>query len=138
MHFAADWKTQKVIYDVTGEHAGYIRPPYGCWQKWTDAQVNLIEVLWNVDPRDWATTDADTVVQRVLKDTKSGDIILLHDVSASSVQACIYLVIDTAETGALAGHGRRGAFVRAAYLNVPVISWQNNHDLNHYKLKKKE
>ena len=82
-------KTQKAIYDVTGEYAGYIRPPYGCWQKELDAQVNLIEVLWNVDPRDWATTDADTVVQRVLKDTKPGDIILLHDASASSVQAAL-------------------------------------------------
>ena len=51
-------------------------------------------VLWNVDPRDWATTDADTVVQRVLKDTKPGDIILLHDASASSVQAA-FTVIDT-------------------------------------------
>lgn len=57
---------------MTGEYAGYIRPPYGCWQKELDVQVNLIEVLWNVDPRDWATTDADTVVQRVLKDTKPG------------------------------------------------------------------
>ena len=87
-------KTQKAIYDVTGEYAGYIRPPYGCWQKELDAQVNLIEVLWDVDPRDWATTDADTVVQRVLKDTKPGDIILLHDASASSVQAA-FTVIDT-------------------------------------------
>lgn len=87
-------KTQKAIYDVTGEYAGYIRPPYGCWQKELDAQVNLIEVLWNVDPRDWATTDADTVVQRILKDTKPGDIILLHDASASSVQAA-FTVIDT-------------------------------------------
>ena len=60
-------KTQKAIYDVTGEYAGYIRPPYGCWQKELDAQVNLIEVLWNVDPRDWATTDADTVVQESSK-----------------------------------------------------------------------
>ena len=101
-------KTQKAIYDVTGEYAGYIRPPYGCWQKELDAQVNLIEVLWNVDPRDWATTDADTVVQRVLKDTKPGDIILLHDASASSVQAA-FTVIDTLQTGMLVEAGR-GAF----------------------------
>mgnify|MGYP002520583389 CR=1 FL=1 len=87
-------KTQKAIYDVTGEYAGYIRPPYGCWQKELDQKVNLIEVLWNVDPRDWATTDADTVVQRILKDTKPGDIILLHDASKSSVQAA-FTVIDT-------------------------------------------
>ena len=79
---------------MTGEYAGYIRPPYGCWQKELDAQVNLIEVLWNVDPKNKKTTKTDTVVQRVLKDTKPGDIILLHDASASSVQAA-FTVIDT-------------------------------------------
>lgn len=87
-------RTQEAIHDITGEYTGYVRPPYGCWQKELDRQVNLIEVLWNVDPRDWATTDADTVVARILKDTKPGDIILLHDASPSSVQAA-FTVIDT-------------------------------------------
>ncbi|MCM1561884.1 MAG: polysaccharide deacetylase family protein [Butyrivibrio sp.] len=80
-------RTQEVIYSVTGEYAGYIRPPYGCWQKELDAQVPLIEVLWDVDPRDWATEDSDAVVQRIIKNTKEGSIILLHDASASSVKA---------------------------------------------------
>lgn len=80
-------KTQQAIYAVTGEYAGYVRPPYGCWQKELDTRAQLIEVLWNVDPRDWATTDASLVTQRILKDVKPGNIILLHDASESSVQA---------------------------------------------------
>ena len=86
-------KTQEAIYHVTGKNAGYIRPPYGCWKKSLDTQVPLIEVLWDIDPMDWATKDADTVVQRILKGVPDGSIILLHDASESSVQAA-FTVID--------------------------------------------
>ncbi len=89
-------KTQTAIHDVTGEYANFIRPPYGCWPKELSKQVPLIEILWDVDPMDWATADADTVVQRVLDNTEEGSIILLHDASASSVQAA-FTIIDTLE-----------------------------------------
>lgn len=89
-------KTQAAIQSVTGEYADFIRPPYGCWKKELSEKVSLIEVLWDVDPLDWATTDADTVVQRVLKNTEEGSIILMHDASASSVQAAL-TIIDTLE-----------------------------------------
>jgi peptidoglycan/xylan/chitin deacetylase (PgdA/CDA1 family) len=82
-------RTQEVICAVTGEYAGYIRPPYGCWRKELDAKVPLIEVLWDVDPMDWATNDADTVVQRIETHVEEGSIILLHDASASTVQAAL-------------------------------------------------
>ena len=80
-------KTQEAIHNVTGKYAGYIRPPYGCWKKSLDVEVPLIEVLWDIDPLDWATKDADTVVQRILKGVPEGCIILLHDASQSSVHA---------------------------------------------------
>ena len=86
-------KTQEAIHNVTGKYAGYIRPPYGCWKKSMDVEVPLIEVLWDIDPLDWATKDADTVVQRILKGVPEGSIILLHDASQSSVQAA-FSVID--------------------------------------------
>ena len=86
-------KTQEAIHNVTGKYAGYIRPPYGCWKKSLDVEVPLIEVLWDIDPLDWATKDADTVVQRILKGVTEDSIILLHDASQSSVQAA-FSVID--------------------------------------------
>lgn len=87
-------KTQQAIYDVTGEYTGYIRPPYGCWKKELDQELPMIEVLWDIDPLDWATKDADTVVQRVLQKIPNGSIILLHDASESSVSAA-FTIIDT-------------------------------------------
>lgn len=89
-------KTQEIIYEVTGQYPDYIRPPYGCWKKELNDEIPLIEVLWDVDPCDWATTDADTVVQRVMKQVKDGSIILLHDASNSSVQAA-FRIIDQLE-----------------------------------------
>jgi peptidoglycan/xylan/chitin deacetylase (PgdA/CDA1 family) len=85
-------RTQEAIYAVTGEYAGYIRPPYGSWRKELDAKVPLIEVLWSVDPMDWATNDADTVVQRIESHVEEGSIILLHDASESTVQAAFRTV----------------------------------------------
>ena len=87
-------KTRQAIYDVTGEYTGYIRPPYGCWKKELDQELPMIEVLWDIDPLDWATKDADTVVQRVLQKCPDGSIILLHDASESSVCAA-FTIIDT-------------------------------------------
>lgn len=35
-------------------------------------------IHWNVNPKDWENPGTDEIVQRVLNNTKSGDIILLH------------------------------------------------------------
>ena len=87
-------KTNEAIYNITGEFPEYIRPPFGCWKSNLDYETTMIEVLWNVDPLDWKTDNADVVVQRILKDVEEDDIILLHDASESSVNAA-FRVIDT-------------------------------------------
>ncbi|MCM1283651.1 MAG: polysaccharide deacetylase family protein [Muribaculaceae bacterium] len=91
---------REAIYSVTGEYAGFIRPPYGCWKDSLNDKVPMIEVLWDVDPLDWATADADTVAQRILKAVdKGGTIILLHDASQSSVQAAFTVIDALTEQG---------------------------------------
>lgn len=92
-------KTQEAIYQVTGEYPDFIRPPYGCWKKELDDQIPMIEVLWDVDPCDWATTDSGTVVQRILSQVKDGSIILLHDASRSSVQAAFTAIDELRQEG---------------------------------------
>lgn len=87
-------RTNGAIYRATGQYASYIRPPYGCWKEDLDYEVQMVEVLWDIDPRDWATTSSDLVVQRVLNEVEENSIILLHDASKSSVQAA-FTIIDT-------------------------------------------
>ena len=73
----------------------FLRPPGGFI---TDgvrqvAQARQLAILsWSVDPRDWATSDAAAVEQSVLHNVKDGDIILLHDMSMSSVRAALDIV----------------------------------------------
>lgn len=89
-------RTNDAIYRATGQHASYIRPPYGCWKEDLDYEVQMVEVLWDIDPRDWATTSSSLVVQRVLSEVEENSIILLHDASKSSVQAA-FTIIDELE-----------------------------------------
>lgn len=54
---------------------------------------------WSVDPKDWATNDADAVERQVIRQVKDGDIILLHDMSDSSVEAALTIVDELLEEG---------------------------------------
>lgn len=85
-------KTNEAIYKITGEYPEYIRPPFGCWKSNLDYQTKMIEVLWNIDPLDWKTNNADAVAARILKEVQEDDIILLHDASESSVNAAFQII----------------------------------------------
>ena len=55
-----------------------------------DAGLSILN--WSVDPRDWATRDATAVVQAVVTDVVDGDVVLLHDMRGSSVEAALAIV----------------------------------------------
>lgn len=92
-------KTNHAIYEVTGEYAEYIRPPYGCWKCNLDYQTNMIEVLWDIDPLDWKTSNSAAVVKRVVTKCQENDIILLHDAYESSVAAALEIIDTLQEQG---------------------------------------
>lgn len=56
-------KTNAAIYDITGKYPEYIRPPYGCWKCNLDYETKMIEVLWDVDPKDWATDNSGVIAK---------------------------------------------------------------------------
>ena len=73
----------------------FLRPPGGCCSDAVRqvAEVRNLAILgWSVDPRDWATHDVSSIERFVLKNVKDGDIVLLHDMSDSSVQAALDIV----------------------------------------------
>lgn len=85
-------KTNKIIADITGVYPTYIRPPYGKWSGKIEEKISMTPVLWTVDPCDWNTTNVNKVVECVVKNTKNGDIILMHDIYESSVAAALEIV----------------------------------------------
>ena len=73
-----------------------MRPPFGEWKKNLDFYVTMLPVFWNVDSLDWKLQNTEKIVKRVVKDVKEGDIILMHDIFETSVQAA-FQIIDTLE-----------------------------------------
>ncbi len=92
--------TQESIHDVTSTYPSVIRPPYGSKN---DAVMECAQgkkiVTWTIDTEDWHSKNAEVIVNKVIKDVKDGDIILMHDLYASSAEAAIILVPKLQEMG---------------------------------------
>ena len=72
-----------------------LRPPGGCCSDAVDqvaGAMGLAIIGWNLDPKDWATQDTAAVGKSILDQVQDGDIILMHDMSASSVNAALNIV----------------------------------------------
>jgi len=92
-------KTNTILEEITGKEVLYVRPPYGTWEKGLEQELNMIPVLWNVDPLDWCSNDALCVAGKVIANAKENDIILLHDYYESSVTAALEIVDELLKSG---------------------------------------
>ena len=63
------------------------------------ADLGLAVLLWSVDPRDWATRDTAAIERRVVNRVQDGDVILLHDMSDSSVDAALVIIDQLQQQG---------------------------------------
>jgi len=73
----------------------FLRPPQGrCSQPVCQvAEATGLSLLhWSVDPRDWAGKDSAAVCRSIVRQVRDGDVILLHDMSDSSVDAALNAV----------------------------------------------
>ena len=88
-------RTEEILLEQTGEAPRLLRPPGGCCNDLVRELARnhgLALVTWSVDPRDWATGSRDAIVRSVVERAGDGDIILLHDMSDSSVDAALEIV----------------------------------------------
>jgi peptidoglycan/xylan/chitin deacetylase (PgdA/CDA1 family) len=82
------WRvTSEIISSATGVSPVLFRPPYGVTNELMSSTIKAPFILWSVDPRDWADRDAAAITRRVLESARPGDIILLHDIHVTSVNA---------------------------------------------------
>lgn len=80
-------RTNRAIYAATGQLPQYVRPPYG---NITAAEGRAVEqpiIRWSVDSRDWAYLNKTRDINSVMRATRSGSIVLMHDIHAPSVAA---------------------------------------------------
>lgn len=73
----------------------FFRPPGG---QLSDGVVQVAKArglaiaLWSVDPRDWESRDAAAIGNHVIRATAAGDVVLMHDMSGSSIKAATAVI----------------------------------------------
>ena len=85
-------RTNAVLEEITGEKPSFVRPPYGSWDKSFEKELNMFPVLWNIDPLDWCSHNAECIAARVVEKAGDGDIILMHDYYDTSVIAALEVI----------------------------------------------
>lgn len=92
-------RTRALLIEILGEGDYWLRPPYGivdpAVESWADGPL----ILWSVDPEDWKDSNTDRIVNSVLSQVEDGDIILMHDIYDSSVDAALRIVDGLLERG---------------------------------------
>jgi len=74
-------RTQRIVETVTGKAPRLFRAPYGV--RWiglgeVQREFNLMGVMWTSIGLDWKLP-ADKIAGRLLRGTRAGDILCLHD-----------------------------------------------------------
>ena len=70
------------LQDVIGEHSNLFRPPFGGRRPAVlriVRELRLEPVMWNVTGYDWNAPPAAAIENKVTKQMRGGDVILLHD-----------------------------------------------------------
>ena len=89
------WETAEKIRQTVGVRPVVMRPPGGAYNELVQKEAEeegMSVILWSVDPKDWASHNAGAVLETMADNAGDGDIILMHDMWNSSVEAALALV----------------------------------------------
>lgn len=91
--------TNVEIQNIIGEAATLVRPPYGSYNEVVQSGVTFPLVMWSIDTRDWELKNVELVKNNVLNTVKDGEIILLHDIHETTVQAMLQVIPELINRG---------------------------------------
>lgn len=92
-------QTETALAEILGGSGYWLRPPYGLVDPELSARLTTPMVHWSVDPRDWESRSTEKIVPAVLSAVRPGDVILLHDIYETSVDAALEIVDALTEQG---------------------------------------
>jgi peptidoglycan-N-acetylglucosamine deacetylase len=84
------------IHTAVGVRPGMFRAPYGAWSRATldyCASAGLMPLDWSVDPRDWSRPGVHAIVRNIMRNTRTGSIILEHDGGGDRAQTVAALKV---------------------------------------------
>jgi peptidoglycan-N-acetylglucosamine deacetylase len=94
-------KTQAVL-EKARLRPQWFRPPYGAGEKKARviaAKYHMRTILWSVDARDWQSHNPLTLEKAIMKNVRSGDVILLHDTKKVTAQVLDSLMTHLEKAG---------------------------------------
>lgn len=91
--------TRAALRAILGDREFLLRPPYGFLDDTLLQQADSPIILWSVDPEDWHNRDVQREVAHIVSHVQDGDIILMHDIFAESVDAALQVVDQLHQAG---------------------------------------
>lgn len=89
----------EAVCELTGREVTLVRPPYGAKDEKVRRTVPHPLIAWCIDTEDWKSKDPDLVCEIIKQQVKDGDIILMHDIYATTAQAVEKIVPWLVEQG---------------------------------------
>lgn len=84
--------TDVYISEIIGRFPMYLRPPYGGVNDDVIKIANRPLIFWNIDTEDWKYKDKAKVKKAIIDGAADGNIILMHDIHETTVDAVIELL----------------------------------------------
>ena len=88
-----------MLEEIIGERARYYRSPGGNQNENVLNTISKPCILWNVDTRDWESRDTQKIISKTLKEVDDGDIILMHEIYKTTLDAVEPIIIKLKEKG---------------------------------------
>lgn len=90
--------SDKVAAATGGSPTTVTRPPYGAFDDHVKAAAPEPLIMWSIDTLDWKTKNVQSTIKSVNTAT-DGDIVLMHDIHKTSVEAAIQVIPQLIEKG---------------------------------------
>ena len=84
--------TNAKVQAITGQDIILFRPPGGNHNEMVRDAADAPFIMWSLDTLDWQHKDVKTTVEKVLNNVRDGDIVLMHDIHPTSLQAAKVLI----------------------------------------------
>jgi len=80
-------RTNEKFVKLTGRNLNLLRPSYGAINSNVLKQLKMPVILWNIDTLDWQKRDAEYVKNHILQNITDGDIVLMHSLYPTTLEA---------------------------------------------------
>ncbi|MFW6029523.1 MAG: polysaccharide deacetylase family protein [Halanaerobiales bacterium] len=94
--------TSDLVEKLIGKRPKYFRPPFGEYNNnviKTSNDLGYQVIQWTIDSHDWMEPGVDYIVDRVMSNVKSGDIILMHNNAPDTPEALGKIIPELKEKG---------------------------------------